>query len=418
MKVLISSPFVDREAVGEPRWCYDLFQGISAKVDTILVAQTPVNRSYRLAEAFPHSQVFEFEAWKLAFLSRRLNALVKPNYLKFYGFARDVIRHQVAPASIACGHHFGPLGMRYPTPLQGTGIPYVMGPLGGSLPFPPGLSVTGRTDPWYYRLRDFDGLRFRFDPLLRGSYQEAAYLVGVAGYVEMLLASAGMKLKRFVTHSEIVAPLQTEHVEEIIATRASRPGPVRFLVVSRLIYSKGVQFALSALAEAQHRLPDWRLDVLGDGPHRQALQEQTTRLGLDGFVRFHGHVKRSDVDAFYRDADVFLFPSVREPSGAVIFEALSWGLPIIGARYGGPANHISDAYGYRIPVDDVATFEAGLADAMIALATSPQKRQTMGRSALDAARTQHAMPAMVDFFLDLYRQISQEAGGSQSLEPR
>lgn len=407
MKVLIASAFMDREAVGEPRWCYDLAQGIASKVETVIIGQTPINRTYRLADAFPHSTVYEFDGWKLDFLSRRIKALIKPNYLKFYQFGRDVLRRRLDRSGLACAHNFGPLGMRYPTPLHGFDIPYVMGPLGGSLPFPPGFSPSGRTDPWYYKLRDLDGLRFRFDPLLRASYQEADCLVGVAGYVETLLASAGMKLKRFATHSEIVAPLQTEPVEDIIATRAERGGPVRLLVVSRLIYSKGVQFALAALAAARDRLPDWQLDILGDGPHRAALQEQCSRLGLDARVRFHGHVKRDQVDDFYRDADIFLFPSIREPSGAVIFEALSWGLPIIGACYGGPASHIADSFGIRVPVDSTAEYEAGLAASIIRLAASAAKRQTMGRHALECGRVEHGMPAMVEFFLKLYGEISQ-----------
>lgn len=408
MKVLIASAFMDRESVGEPRWCYDLAQGLAGKVETVIIGQTPINRTYRLADAFPHSTVYEFDGWKLDFLSRRIKALIKPNYLKFYRFGRDVLRHRLDRSGIDCAHNFGPLGMRYPTPLHGFGIPYVMGPLGGSLPFPPGLSPSGRTDPWYYKLRDLDGLRFQFDPLLRASYQEASCLVGVAGYVETLLASAGMKLKRFATHSEIVAPLQTEPVEEIIAARAQRGGPLRLLIVSRLIYSKGVQFALAALAAARDRLPDWQLDILGDGPHRAALQAQCSHLGLEARVRFHGHVTRGQVDDFYREADVFLFPSIREPSGAVIFEALSWGLPIIGARYGGPATHIDDAFGIRVPVDSRAGYETGLANAIVALADSAEHRQTMGRNALESGRVEHAMPAMVDFFLTLYRDISQD----------
>lgn len=404
MRVLITSAFIDPNSVGEPRWCYDLAKGISDRLDTVIISQTPVNRRMTVAEMFPNAKVYESPGWDLAFLDKRVKALIKPNYLKFYRFADRVLRREIDLSTISCGHQFGPLGMRYPTPLRKTGIPYIVGPVGGSLPLPPGFDPASTKDPWYYKLRDFDRLRFRFDPVLRASYQKAEYLVGAADYVEDVLSD--MSLKRFVTHSQRIAPPVSADVDALIEARAARPGPLRLLIAARLIYSKGLHYALQALGAIKDRLPDWRLDILGEGVYRAELERLSASLGLTDRVHFHGHTPRSEVDAYYQDADIFLFPTIREPSGTVTFECMSWGLPIIAADYGGPATHVKDDYGVRVAVTSPNAFVDGLAAAIERLGNSAELRAEMGRASARAAREKHSIDEMVDFFVDLYQRIA------------
>lgn len=403
MRVLITSAFIDPEAVGEPRWCYDLAKGLADRVDTVIIAQTPMKYKGTIKSLFPQSTVYEFPGWKLDFLDRRIKALIKPNYLKFHRFAKGVIRDRLDLAQIDCGHHFGPLGMRYPTPLRNTGIPYIVGPVGGSLAFPQGFSMRSTKDPWYYKLRDLDRLRFRYDPALRASYQNAEYLVGAAAYVQQVLHD--MKLKRFITHSQRIAPPSVADIDAVIAARAASTKPLRLLIAARLIYSKGVQFVLRALAKIRDHLPEWQLDILGDGVYEAELRRMTEELGLSNHVIFHGHTPRAEVDTYYRHADIFLFPTIREPSGTVTFECMSWGLPIIAADYGGPATHVKEEYGIKVPVECPESFVEGIATAIDALAKSRQKRAEMGRAALAAARQNHSIDEMVDFFTALYQEI-------------
>ncbi len=404
MRVLITSAFIDPNVVGEPRWCYDLAKGISERIETIIISQTPVHGRTTIAELFPHATVYENRGWDLAFLDKRIRALVKPNYLKFYRFAEQIIRTKIAPGTISCAHQFGPLGMRYPTPLRKTGIPYIVGPVGGSLPLPAGFDRGSTQDPWYYKLREFDRLRFRFDPALRASYQNAEYLVGAGNYVEGVLSD--MSLKRFVMHSQRIAPPVNADVAGLIEARARRTGPLRLLAVSRLIYSKGLHYLLQALGAIQDTLPEWRLDILGEGVYRGELERLSQSLGLSDRVHFHGHRPRGEVDGFYRDADMFLFPTIREPSGTVTFECMSWGLPIIAADYGGPATHVKDDYGVRVPVASPQGFVDGLAAAIMRLGGSAELRASMGRNAVKAAQDDHSIEEMVDFFVDLYRRIA------------
>lgn len=115
--------------------------------------------------------------------------------------------------------------------------------------------------------------------------------------------------------------------------------PVRLLSLGRLVGSKNLEFLLDALAS----IPDqaWTLDIVGDGPERAALEQQATQRNLAGQVRFHGH--HDDVDLFYKQADLFVFPSRLESYGLVILEAMSHGVPTLAIRADGNryrnANH-------------------------------------------------------------------------------
>ena len=55
------------------------------------------------------------------------------------------------------------------------------------------------------------------------------------------------------------------------------------------------------------------------------------------------------IDDFYRAADVFVFPSYREPGGNVVFEAMSFGLPLVVGDRGGPGSAVDERSGIRVP---------------------------------------------------------------------
>lgn len=99
------------------------------------------------------------------------------------------------------------------------------------------------------------------------------------------------------------------------------------LVVSRLAMEKNVELALDALA----RTPELRLAVVGEGPHRAALEERARRLGVGERVRFTGSLARERLPDVYASVDAFVFPSTTDTQGLVLAEALAAGLPVIAA---------------------------------------------------------------------------------------
>jgi glycosyltransferase involved in cell wall biosynthesis len=78
-------------------------------------------------------------------------------------------------------------------------------------------------------------------------------------------------------------------------------------------------------------LPAARLALVGDGPHRKVLERHFAGMP----VHFAGFLRGEDLAAAYASCDVFVMPSQTETLGLVILEAMSSGLPVVGARAGG-----------------------------------------------------------------------------------
>ena len=125
-------------------------------------------------------------------------------------------------------------------------------------------------------------------------------------------------------------------------------GMTRFLFVGRLTRLKGLDVALSALSELKNY--DWTLDVLGEGPHREELEELSHNLGISERVTFHGNKDSHEVELFMAKSSCLLFPSFSEGMGLSALEAMSMGLPVIASDL--EALH-EFADGKLIPAGDV-----------------------------------------------------------------
>ncbi len=85
-------------------------------------------------------------------------------------------------------------------------------------------------------------------------------------------------------------------------------------------------------------LPQTRLALVGDGPHRQQL-EKTFENTATTFV---GYLSGQELSSAYATGDAFLFPSSTETLGLVLLEAMAAGCPVVGANRGGIPDIITD----------------------------------------------------------------------------
>ena len=118
---------------------------------------------------------------------------------------------------------------------------------------------------------------------------------------------------------------------ESTAMRARLAGPHAdrklLLTVSRLAPEKNVEF----LAKILDEIPEACLAVVGDGPHRPALEHRFA--GKD--AHFVGYLKGVDLAAAYASADAFVYASETETMGNVVLEAMASGCPVVAPRAGG-----------------------------------------------------------------------------------
>jgi glycosyltransferase involved in cell wall biosynthesis len=371
VRLLLVAPTPDGTDVGEAWVAYQWARRSAARHDVTLL--TYHKRGARpIAGQLPGVRVVEWAEPAGLGRAERLNSMLKPGYLPFAVRARRWVRRALAAGErFDVAHQPAPVAMRYPSPLAGLGIPYVLGPVGGSLDSPPGFAADEGGTPWFVRLRALDRALLRTPPLRR-TYADAACVLGIAPYVAEHLR--GIPVRRFEVLSETALTALPAPVD-----RFGRTGPLRLLHVGRLVRTKGVRDTVRALALLGDR--PVVLDVVGDGYDRAACEELTRALGLADRVRFHGRLPRADIDDFYRRADVFVFPSYREPGGNVAFEAMGYGLPLVVADRGGPGAAVDDSCGIRVPAVTPDQLAAGVAAAVAELADDPARRLRLGRGA-------------------------------------
>jgi glycosyltransferase involved in cell wall biosynthesis len=149
-----------------------------------------------------------------------------------------------------------------------------------------------------------------------------------------------------------------------------------FLCAGRILAEKGVFHLMQAYAQLA---PELRAQVglvlVGEGSAKQELMNAATRIS-PGTVIFPGFTQRDQLAAYYALADALIFPTLSDPWGLVVNEAMACGLPVIATDVAGcTADLVQDGEnGYVIPAAD----SCKLADAMAALARDPQLASRMG----------------------------------------
>jgi len=106
--------------------------------------------------------------------------------------------------------------------------------------------------------------------------------------------------------------------------------PLKFLHVGRISFEKNCEVVLKAFTKILEKLPDAKLDIIGDGPALTSLKIEAKQLGIDHAVTFPGFVNHPDLPSIYPQYDLFLTASTMETQGLVVLEAMACGLPCIG----------------------------------------------------------------------------------------
>ena len=140
---------------------------------------------------------------------------------------------------------------------------------------------------------------------------------------------------------------------------------------------KGPSDLLEAFARA--KVPNSYLIFAGDGPERARLEQKAAELGIASRVRFLGFVNQSQLPSVYCAADVLVLPSLFEPFGLVVNEAMLCGLPVVVSdRVGAKFDLVRDGEnGYVCPAGNVDA----LATILCEILQDTGKRAAMGVAA-------------------------------------
>ncbi len=296
-------------------------------------------------------------------------------------------------------HRITPLSPTIPSLLahkcHQVGVPFILGPLNGGLPWP----------------KEFEAVRRQEKEWL--SYIRWVYKL-MPGYSSTRRHAAAIVLGSRDTWEQI--PVQYRHKCVYIPENAIDPKrftlqrtrqvshPIKAIFVGRLVPYKGADMLIEA---ATQLIRDGLLtvEIVGDGPEMPKLKALVEREEIEGGVEFTGLIEHTRVQERLANADLFVFPSIREFGGAVVIEAMVIGLVPIVVDYGGPGEFVTDSTGYTVPMGSRAELVARFRELLDRLVADPSGFTEMSQRARKRVLSQFTWDAKARQTVEVYRWV-------------
>ena len=350
--------------------------------------------------------------WKISTLLRggtgagwtTLAALSVPLYYLFEHYIWQQYGARLAAGEFDVVHRMIPLSPTTPSLLASRcreiGVPFVVGPLNGGLPWPKG----------------FDGARRKEREWL--SYVRGAYKL-LPGYRAMRSNASAILVASRDTHRQMprefhdrcfyipenaIDPLRFSRRSPRPPRHSTDSRPIQVVFLGRLVPYKGADMLIEAAAPLV-KAGRMIVNLVGDGPQMAELKQLVDRLGVSDGVKLSGWVDHRQVQQYLADADLFGFPSIREFGGAVVLEAMALGVVPIIVDYGGPAELVTANTGYLLELGTRAQIVARLQQTLTHLADNPAEIEAKRGPAERRARELFTWENKAKQVLDVYQWV-------------
>jgi glycosyltransferase involved in cell wall biosynthesis len=307
-------------------------------------------------------------------------ALAAAAYPYFEHLIWQKFASRIASGEFDIVHRLTPLSPTIPSPMapkiRAAGIPFVLGPLNGGVPWPPGFDSSRRREKeWLSYIRD----AHRFMPgYLQTRRCASAILIGSRDTWRQMPRSFHSKC--FYVPENAIDPAR------FTTTRHRTPQrPLRAVFVGRLVPYKGADMLLEAMTPLL-KAGAMTLEIIGDGPQKELLAQTIQREGLEQSVKLIGFVPHGELQKYLAEADLFTFPSVREFGGAAVLEAMAMGAVPIVVDYGGPGELATPKTGFLIPIGSRAHIVEHLRKLLSDVAERPESLGALSEAARNRAR--------------------------------
>jgi glycosyltransferase involved in cell wall biosynthesis len=184
----------------------------------------------------------------------------------------------------------------------------------------------------------------------------------------------------------VIQTRRPDPAEALGIAHVPTPHGRRIVCVGRLVPSKGQDLLLRAFARLVELEPEWpsALELIGDGPLREAYADLAERLGIRDRVELSGHVPHDEVFARAARADVMVVPFRTDAGPGVLAEGLGLGLPLVACGTGAMPELVGGSSAVRLvraedPEAMAVALRAILADASIRAAMSREARALFRR---------------------------------------
>ena len=258
-------------------------------------------------------------------------------------------------------------------------IPYIVSLRGGDVPG--------------FRPYDFKTFHKLIGPFLRVIWHQADAVIA---------NSNGLRDLAIAFDSSIEIPIIPNGVDGSHYKNDFREwSPARLFSVGRIVYQKGLDLGLRALAQLKDLNWEWR--IAGDGPQIDSLKSLAQELGISDRVIFLGWQSREELTRWYRHSNLFLFPSRHEGMPNAVLEAMSSGLPVVATRIAGSEELVLDGVtGLLVNAEDVDS----LRDGLNRLIVEEKTRIQMGQASRQRVETEYSWENVARQYSDYLEKIS------------
>lgn len=319
--------------------------------------------------------------------------------LAYYYFELLVWRqfsHRLMAGEFDLVHRLTPLSPTTPSLLaqkcHRIGVPFVIGPLNGGLPWPKNFDRERRKEKeWlsylrfaYKLLPGYKSTRRCANTIIIGSQDTWQQMDHKYYYKCIYIPENAIDPDRF--GETVTRPITL---------------PIRIAFAGRLVPYKGADMLLQAAAPLI-QAGKVTLDIIGDGPELPNLHRIADELGINHGLRMQGWVEHRRLQQKLLEADVFAFPSIREFGGGVLLEAMALGLVPIVVNYGGPGELVTDTTGYRIPIGTRFQIIKGIQEILSKIVANPDEIRPLGIQARQRVLTYFTWDAKAKQVYEVY----------------
>jgi glycosyltransferase involved in cell wall biosynthesis len=281
-------------------------------------------------------------------------------------------------------HAITPMNPRYPYKIvkacQQT--PFLLGPVNGGVPFPPGFREKAKEE--YAYLNFLRAIGRVLVPGYRETYKKADQILVGSSYTLNLLKDL------FKIPDSRISLFYENGIDKGWLAEKNFFGnrdKIHLLFVGRLVPYKCVDIVIEAISKLDEATQEKIfLTIVGKGVEKVRLEKLVQELRLSERVHFTGQIPQQETAKYYRQADIFCFPSIREFGGAVVLEAMACGLPCIVANNGGIGEYVTEETGFKIEPLSREYLTQELTDKIKILVEDEQLREDMSVKAIERAK--------------------------------
>lgn len=310
--------------------------------------------------------------------------------------------------NISVCHHVSIADFRCAGYLWKLGIPFVYGPVGGGQETPECLKPYVQGHEGAERFRSFMNRVTTLMPAYKRALRHASVIYSSNDETTAYMRSRmkGWDAYKLKQMTELCIGDQYLKERENLQKKKD-PDAVHVIVSGRLIYRKGIALLIDAVSRIHTEIP-FVIDVFGEGNQLQDLLRQTAEYGLNDKVLFHGKVSFDVMQQKYKDADIYVLPSLRETTGTAVFEAMANKLPIVALNQNGVKHIVEKDSGILVDISSKDQVLEDLAAAIKKLIEDEALRIDLGQAGYQKLKENYTWSARAERMNEVYHKLCRD----------